>query len=132
MNVELKPSDLMDTYIALRDEKAAKKKAFEEACKAAYDEPMDAIEAQLLNAMNRIGVDSFSSDSATAFKKMAVSVTTQDMSTFREYIIAGENWELADWKPNKTMMNQLVDDGQPLPPGINYTQTLIVQIRRKA
>lgn len=131
MNIELKPSDLMDTYIALRDEKAEKKKAFEAACREAYDDPMEAIEAQLLNAMNKNGVDSFSSDRATAFKKMNVSVTTQDMSTFRNYVIAGSNWEMADWKPNKTMMNQLVEDGKGLPPGINYTQTLIVQIRRK-
>jgi hypothetical protein len=130
--VEVKPSDLMDQYIALRDEKSDKKKAFDEACKAAYDEPMDAIEAQLLNAMNKNGVDSFSSETATAFKKMAVSVTTQDMAAFRNFIIAGEDWELCDWKPNKTMMNQLVEEGKPTPPGVNYTQTLIVQIRRKS
>ena len=32
---------------------------------------------------------------------------------------ASEEWDLADWRANKTVVNDRVEDGEPIPPGVN-------------
>ena len=131
-NATVKPADLMDEYIGLRDQKSAAKKRFAEFCRDNYDDRMDAIEGILLNTLNAMGVDSLASDSGTAFKKISTSVTIADGREFRRHIIGGEHWDMIDWRANATAINDLVERGEPLPPGINRNATYVVQIRRKS
>jgi hypothetical protein len=61
---------------------------------------------------------------------LKVSVTTADVREFRRHIIGGEHWDLVDWRPSKTAINDLVDAGEPLPPGINRSTFVTANVRR--
>ena len=58
-------------------------------------------------------------------------MTIADGREFRRHVIGGEQWDLADWRANKTAVNDLVEQGEPLPPGINRSAFYKVGIRRK-
>jgi hypothetical protein len=126
-----KPGELVSEYIALRDAKKQFEEMASAKCRDLYVNRMDNIEAELLELFNQLGVDQISGKDHTAFRTTSVSVTTADGGAFREYVIANAKWEMADWKPNRTQINQLVEEGQPLPPGVNRTTFASVQIRRK-
>jgi hypothetical protein len=128
---DIKPAALVTEFIKLRDEK----KQFEEACAAKgtelYGERMAQIEVTLLDLLNRLGVESIAGKGGTAYKKMSVSVTIADAREFRRHIIGNEAWDLADWRANKTVINDLVEAGQEIPPGVNRTTFASIGIRRK-
>ena len=52
------------------------------------------------------------------------------MREFRRHVIGNGDWDLCDWRPNKTRINELVEDDQPLPPGVNRTVFQTVAIRK--
>jgi hypothetical protein len=59
-----------------------------------------------------------------------VSVTTADGAEFRRHVIGLEAWDLIDFRPNKTAVNDLVDNGDGVPPGLNYTTIYKVNVNR--
>ena len=126
-----KPADLVTEFINLRREKERFEEVAKETCRELYDNRMNEIEQQLLGTLQDLGVDSISSKKGTVYRYTFVSVTTADGREFRRHVIGTENWDLADWRPNKTQINELVERGEPIPPGINRTQILKLGIRSK-
>ena len=59
-----------------------------------------------------------------------MSLTTADSAAFRRHVIGGELWDLVNFAPNKTAINELIKDGEPLPPGLNRTTFYNVNINR--
>jgi hypothetical protein len=132
MNVAVKPAELVEEYIHLRDLKAKAKETFAEFCHVNYNERMDAIEGELLNLLNAMGVDSLAGKTGTAYKNISTSVTIADAREFRRHVIGTEGWDLIDWRANKTAVNELVEQGEPVPPGVNRTAIYTIGIRRKS
>ena len=130
MNVEVKPADLVEEFIRLRNTKDRLEKEFEERINDQLVTRMEEIKVTLLDTLNRLGIESIAGKSGTAYKTSVVSVTTADMREFRRHVIGNEDWDLCDWKPNKTRINELVADDQPLPPGVNRTVMQTVAIRK--
>jgi hypothetical protein len=124
-----KPSELIARYIELRSAKQAANKTYEQFCKEEFDDEMDNIEAQLLNTLNTLGTQSIKSKNGTAMKVHGSSVTTADGAEFRRHIIGLEAWDLVDWRPNKTAIDELIKT-EPLPPGLNRTTFINVRIRK--
>ena len=115
-----KVSDLVGEYLALRKSKKQYEDQIDEAMRTKFEEPMKKLEAILLDYLNEQGLQSASAaDGGTVYKIRFTSVTTADGAEFRRHVIGSEDWELADWKPNKTVINDIVDRGEPLPPGVN-------------
>lgn len=129
---EMKPADLVEQFIKLRDEKTKFTKLCEEQEKLLYTDRMEAIKVTLLDLLNKLGVDSIAGHTGTAYKSMSTSVTVADAREFRRHVIGGEHWDLIDWRANKTAINELVDQGEPLPPGINRSSFWNINVRRKA
>jgi len=123
-----KPIDLIGTYVDLRGKLKAADAAYAAWKKEHFDAPMDDIELKLLDQMNQTGVDSFKTKKGTAYKKKAVSVTTADGSEFRRHVIGLEAWDLIEFRPAKTAIMDMVDAGEPVPPGLNYSTRYNVNI----
>lgn len=121
VDVKEKPSELIERFIHLRAERTAADARYAAFRKEEYDEPMNEIQMKLLDMLNEMGSSSIKAPTGTAYKKLSVSVTTADGSAFRRHVIGLEAWELADWRPNKTAINNLIEAGEPLPPGLNRT-----------
>lgn len=126
------PAMLVEEYIKLRDAKKHSEDAVKEFLRKNYDERMEYLEATLLDMLNKAGLDSFASPAGTAYKKLSTSVTVADQREFRRHVIGSEEWDLIDWRANKTAVNDLVEKGEPLPPGVNRTGFYTVGIRRKS
>jgi hypothetical protein len=52
------------------------------------------------------------------------------MNEFRRHVIGTEQWDLADWKANKTVVTELVDSDEGVPPGVNFSAMAGVGIRK--
>lgn len=126
-----RPADLVEEYIELRDQKKVAEDRYKEWLNENYNTRMGEIEIALLDILNELGVDSLAGKSGTAYKKISVSTTVADQREFRRHIIGGENWDLADWRANKPAIEDLIEQGEPLPPGVNRTAFFTIGIRRK-
>jgi hypothetical protein len=132
MNVqtEISPADLVEEYILLRNEKSKFVKLCEEREQALYTDRMEFIKNQLIDLLNKLGVDSIAGRTGTAFKSISTSVTVADAREFRRHVIGGEHWDLINWVANKTAVNDLVERGEPVPPGINRTAFVNINVRK--
>jgi hypothetical protein len=124
-----KPSDLIERFIYLRNMRTKADSQFAEFRRAEFEGPMNEIEGKLLDILEKTGSESIRAKSGTAFKKTSVSVTTADGAEFRRHVIGLEAWELVDWRPNKTAVNELIDNGEALPPGLNRSTFQTINVR---
>jgi len=128
IQIKEKPAVLVERYISLRNER----KQFDEKAaamrKANYDDEMVELENGLLDILNKTGSESIRSKSGTVSKKLFSSVTTADGAEFRRHVIGAEAWDLADWRPNKTAIEELIENGDQLPPGVNRTTTWKIHV----
>jgi hypothetical protein len=132
MTVAIKPAELVEEYIALRDGKKRAEEVYDEFIKTNFSTRMQEIETMLLSMLNAMGIDSIAGKGGTAYKKLSTSVTVADAREFRRHVIGTENWDLLDWRANKTTVNDLVEKGEPVPPGVNRSAFLTIGIRRKS
>ena len=124
-------ADQIDEYIQLRDGKKAADEVYAAWSKQNFGDRMEQLEAGMLDALNKMGVDSVAGKAGTVYKKLTTSVTIADAREFRRHVIGGEDWDLIDWRANKTAVNDRVEAGDPLPPGVNRSTFFTVGIRRK-
>lgn len=125
------PAQLIDQYISMRREKKKYEDEFAAAIKVKYEVPMAEIETKVLVLLNEMGLDSIKGDTGTAYKKVNTSVTIADGPTFRRHVIGLEAWDMINWVANKTAVNDLIEAGEPLPPGLNRSTFVNVGFRMK-
>jgi hypothetical protein len=117
-------------YVALRDLIKSKEDAFKKEI-APAKELLERLNNMLLHHLNTIGVDSVASASGTVYRKELVSVTMPDAGAFREYVISNQNFDLADIRPSKGAIEDFVKAHGALPPGVNFSISYDVGVRRK-
>lgn len=128
--MSLNKAEVVETYIKLRDRRA-KRKAEYEAADASDREKQEKIEAYLLKEFNESGLDSIKTPAGTAYKSSKVSVTTADKEAFfNEWVVPNQAWEFLDIKPNKTAVQQYKAAHEDIPPGLNWSETLTINVRR--
>lgn len=132
LQAEATPAEMVAEYIELRDNKKNTDDQYAEYVKLNFTNRMEEIELKLLDFLNKSGGNNLSTPSGTVLKKLATSVTVADGREFRRHVIGGELWDLIEWRPAKTAINDLVEAGEPLPPGLNRTVFKTVNIRRKS
>jgi hypothetical protein len=124
------PAQLVEDFIVFRDEKKRADEMYAAWLNENYTTPMNAIEAQLLDILNNLGSDAIKTKAGTAYKKLSTSVTIADATEFRRHVIGSEEWDLLDWRANKTAVNERVEEGGELPPGVNRSMFYTIGIRR--
>jgi hypothetical protein len=121
--------ELIGKYVEIRDKKSELKKAYDEKA-ARCDAELDKIEAALLRTFEATGVESMRTDFGTAYKTRRVSCTTADKAAFLDFIKSNDEWALLDARPLKTAVAQYEEEHQAIPPGLNWSSEVVVQIRR--
>lgn len=128
---ELTADELLDRYTRLRDALRMADDRHKQKTAPAR-EMMDSMEAEMLDRLNKLKVDSVKSKVfGTFYKTHTKSATLADPSAFKDYVIANAKWELADWKANATAVADFIQehDGN-VPPGVNYRVTWKVGVRK--
>lgn len=128
---ELDDLTLLKMFIALRDRRAQRKAAYN-ADDESDKTKQEKIESEFLRRFQDRGIDNVSArDVGTAYKSTRSSATVGDWDTFLEHIQENDAWELLERRANKTAVEQFKSVNDDLPPGVNWSETQVVNFRRK-
>jgi hypothetical protein len=117
-------------FVQLRDKIEEMVKADKEKL-APFVELKKKLEAVLLDHLNQTNQDSASTAAGTVYRTERKTASIADGDAFRRHVIGADDWDLLDWKCNAVAANDfIVANGAP-PPGINYSVTYTVGVRRK-
>jgi hypothetical protein len=119
----------VDQYVQIRDMIRDMEKKHEEAIKP-YKDALEQLASVLLNHLNTTGLESARTASGTVYRSERVSATIQDVSAFWDHVVGSENWDLIDKRANKTAVSEYVKYYGNAPPGVNYTVSHVVGVRR--
>lgn len=122
-------ADVTEKYIALRNKKAemdAEHKKKMEAINSA----MERCEAYLLNTLNGLGLDSVRTPAGTVFTKVATSATVADWPMLLEFVKRNDLWAILKKDVAKSVVQEYREEHNDLPPGINWSETRVLNIRK--
>ena len=125
----MKINELVDKYVKLRDAKAAKKKEYDTEL-AKYDTAMEKIEAILLKHFEETGADSVKTEQGTAYRSSRTSATVADWDSFLGHVRHHDAWEMLEHRVNKKAVEEYKAANEDLPPGVNWKEEVVVNIRR--
>ena len=128
---ELDDVSCLKLFIALRDRRAERKAAYTED-DAGDKNKQDKIEVEFLRRFQERGIDNVSSRGVcTAYKTTRSSATVADWDSLLNHVRENEAWEMLERRVNKTAVEQFKTVEGDLPPGINWSETQVVNFRRK-
>lgn len=128
---ELDDVHLTKIFIGLRDRRAQRKAAYMED-DASDKDKQTKIENEFLNRFQDRGIDSVSiRDVGTAYKSTRSSATVADWDMTLEHVKKNNAWELLERRVNKSSVEEFKAANGDLPPGVNWSETQVVNFRRK-
>jgi len=128
---ELDDVSCLKLFIALRDRRAERKAAYTED-DAGDKGKQDKIEIEFLRRFQDRGIDNVSArDIGTAYKTTRSSATVSDWDALLDHVKDCEAWEMLERRVNKTAVEQFKSVEGDLPPGVNWSETQVVNFRRK-
>ena len=120
----------VDQFVKLRDKVAELKEKHKDELKP-YVEAMEQLETLLLDHLNNTGSDRVGTASGTVYRTEKKSASLADKTAFWTYVVTHADWDMLDYKANPTAVAEYLENNQALPPGVNYTVTQTVGVRRK-
>lgn len=125
----MKVNEIVERYIELRDRKSAIKKEYEEKV-AKLEQVLTKMEAVLLKHFDETGAESVRTDAGTAYKSNRTSATVGDWDAFLAHVQRTEAWEMLEHRASKRAVEEYKAANDDLPPGINWSSEVVVNIRR--
>jgi len=125
----MKLSELVGKYIELRDKKSQIKSEYE-AKVAKLDETLSQIEGVLLKTFDAAGMDSVKTEFGTAYTTVQTMATVADPDVFRQFVKENDAWEMLQNRVSKTAVEQYKAVHDEIPPGLNWREERVVNIRR--
>lgn len=122
-------AEKVDAYVQIRDYIEGQEKIVSAAL-APYREAMQILQNQLLELMDKEGVDNIKTPNGTAYRKIADRVVVEDWSQTLRHIIAMEAWELLERRVNPTAAKDHMEVNGEAVPGCKHNRAYVVQIRR--
>lgn len=126
------PTDkLVKAYVKIRDARKARTAEFEKEDKE-FEEMLDTIESQLLEACKTIGADSIRTPYGTISRTVKKRYWTNDWHSFYEFLKEHEAIDLLEKRIAQTNMSTFLEENPDLhPPGLNVDSRYSVVVRRK-
>lgn len=122
-------NDLVAAYVKARDKEAAIKAELDAKLNP-VKELREKIEARLLKLMGDMGMESIRTESGTAYKSVRTSCTVADWDRFFDFVQAEEAWHMLEHRASKDAVKQYRTETEEIPPGLNWSETLVVNFRR--
>ncbi|NVN99281.1 MAG: hypothetical protein HXX17_08155 [Geobacteraceae bacterium] len=125
----MKMDEIVKTYIQVREKKSQLKAAFEEE-QAKYTALQDKLEALILAKFQEMGIESTRTDYGTATATTRSSVSLADPDAFFQFVKENDAFDMIERRPAKAAVEQYKQATGDLPPGLNWSETRVVSIRR--
>lgn len=116
-------------YTKLRDDRAQRKKEFDET-DAKLIQKMDILEVKLLQALKAFGVDSVKTVYGTVYTKLETKYTCADWSGFWTWMRDSDRLDCVEKRVSQGAMREIEQDGEELPPAIDKHSEKVVVVRR--
>ena len=126
----MKINELVESYIALRDKKAAIKAAYDKKVES-IDSMMRQVEGALLTYFQDTGAESINTPVGTAYKTTKTQVSSADWDIFLGFVRDHNAWDMLERRPAKNAVLEWEEENATLPPGLNKRVEVTVNIRRK-
>lgn len=127
----MKLSELIDKYIEIRDKKAQLKAEYD-AKKGKMDEALEKIEAVILKTFEASGTDSAKTEKGTAYTSKLVTASVADPDVFMKHVIENQAWYMIEKRCSKVGVEQYRAEHDEPPPGINWREERVVNVRRSS
>ena len=121
--------EVIERYIALRDRKAALKARYEEEA-GKLDAAMTQCEAYIGKELERTGATSLKTKFGTAYFQNRSSATVADWDSLLTWILEKDMLNMLERRVSKAAVDEYIAAHSDLPPGVNYRQERVVNIRR--
>lgn len=122
-------SKRVEQYIRLRDEIKRREEDHKEQMRP-FKEALDKLNGILLDHLNVINGDSVKTGSGTVYRTSKKAASLADPDAFMRFVIGNEAWDLLDRKANVTAIADFIEENQSAPPGVNFSTTYVVGVRR--
>lgn len=116
-------------YVKLREKKAQIEAKAKADTKPVVD-TMDKIEAYLKEQADLLGVQSFKTDSGTAFLTTSERANVANWDEVLKFILENEAFDMLEKRVNKTAVREYLSANQAVPPGVNYGTSIEVSVRK--
>jgi hypothetical protein len=123
-------SKRVDQYVRLRDLIKTKEDEHKAVLKP-YKEMLEKLNSVLLDHLNTINGESVRTDTGTVYRTEKKAASLADPDAFMRYVIGSEAWDLLDRKANVTAVSDFIEENNAPPPGVNFSTTFVVGVRRK-
>jgi hypothetical protein len=88
------------------------------------------IEGKLLEKLNEVGGESVKTAHGTVYRTTRRSASIADGDLFRGFVIGNDAYDLVDWRANANAVDDFIKSAGSPPPGVNYSMTYTVGVRR--
>jgi hypothetical protein len=116
-------------YVALRDQIKKLDDEHKEKMKP-FKETLEKLNSVLLSHLININGDSVRTDAGTVYRTAKKSASLADPDAFMRFVISEEAWDLLDRKANVTAVADFIEETDTTPPGVNFSSTFVVGVRR--
>jgi uncharacterized protein YycO len=120
---------IVEKYIALRDQKAQFKAEYE-AKVAEIEQALDRIERHLLEKMQEQGLKSMPTAAGTAYIQHRTAATVADWDSLLGFIRQNEAWTMLEKRVSKSAVEEYKAANDEMPPGINWNESIVVNVKR--
>jgi hypothetical protein len=123
--------DLSSEYIQVRTARERAQKDWEAQDKV-FEEKLDALEAQLLDIMNRTNTDSMSTAGAVVMRRVSKSYSTTNWDALYDMVARHKAYALLHKRIHNTNLRQFLEEHpDEYPAGLNVDSRYAVTVRRK-
>lgn len=120
---------LIQDYVALRDKKKALQERHQQEL-LPFNTMMARVEAYMLEALNRAGVESMRGKHGTIYKSLRTSAVVRDWPLTLDFIKAHAAWHLLEARVGKNAAYDMIKEtGEPIP-GVETSAEVTVNVRR--
>lgn len=128
-NTEHKADDVVEEYVALRDQRAVIKKAYDTE-DAYFKEQLETREVWLLGKMHEVGMEAMRTPHGTAYIQVKTRANCADWPLFWNYIATEGRFDLLEKRVAQGPISKMIADGEDLPPAISTFTEQTVTVRR--
>lgn len=119
-------------YLAVRERRAERKKAYSEADER-DKQIQEKLEAKFLEKFQANGIDSLTVRGVgTAYTTTRVSASVADKDIFLDFVKNNDEFGLLDVRALKSAIEVYKERTNNLPPGVNWSEEIVVNVRKAA
>lgn len=121
---------IVQAYSAIRDARAAKRRAFDEA-DAELEADQQTLRAMMLDLLNKTGAKSIATDYGTVIRSEKIKPSAADWGAIWEWMKQNDGFDIMERRLKATFIKEFMEQNDgAIPPGVNVLREYEISVRR--